>query len=165
MPVRQVDSFSKIRADFEHIVGDVVYATMTTVDPEGRPRARVLLPIWQVVDGQLVGWLATYRTPVKVAHLASNPHATLSYWSPAQNTAAVDTVASWISNQDVKDTVWKLYQQGSPPGVGYDPAAYWNGGPHDPMYQVLRLDPWRVQVLWGRDLAAGRPASQWGSPA
>jgi general stress protein 26 len=164
MPVRQVNSFSELQADFDQIVGDVVYATMTTVDPKGRPRALVLLPIWQVLDGQPVGWLATYRTPVKTAHLAGNPHATFSYWGPAQNTVAVDTVASWVSDQDVKDEVWKVYQQGSPRGVGYDPGAYWKGGPLDPEYEILRLDAWRVQVLWGRELAAGRPARQWRSP-
>jgi hypothetical protein len=45
-----------------------------------------------------------------------------------------------------------MYRQGTPRGVGDDPAAYWSG-PDDPDFHVLRLDPWRVQVLRARDVA------------
>ncbi|WP_326611508.1 hypothetical protein OG949_20120 [Streptomyces scopuliridis] len=61
---------------FFSYVRSITYATMITVDRENRPRARVLLPVWEVVDGHPVGWLAVHRTPVKTAHLASNPHTT-----------------------------------------------------------------------------------------
>lgn len=155
-------TFAEIERDFTGIIRDVVYATMTTVDSQGRPRARVLLPIWQVVDGRPVGWLATYKTPVKTAHLARNPHATFSYWSPAQNTVAVDTVAAWEDDPDVKREIWELYRRGSPSGVGYDPKGYWTS-PEDPKYHLLRMDPYRIHVLRGRELAAGIPARIWRS--
>ncbi|MEV2266707.1 pyridoxamine 5'-phosphate oxidase family protein [Nonomuraea africana] len=164
MAAHRVAAFSAIRQDFEDIVGDVVYATMTTVDAKGRPRSRVLLPIWEMTGDSPVGWLATFDTPVKRAHLAGNPHATFSYWSPAQNTVAVDTVARWETDEAVKKAVWELYRQGSPPGVGYDPQAYWRRGPEDPGYHLLRMDPWRIQVLRGRDLATGRPSRIWVAP-
>ena len=90
---RYVDSFDEVRKPFEAYIGDIVYATMTTVDRRGRPRARVLIPVWEVVDDRPLGWLATYRTPVKAARLAGNPHATFSYWTPRQNFVATDTVA------------------------------------------------------------------------
>ena len=67
----KVTSFGEIEEQFAAYIGDIVYATMTTVDAKGRPRARVLIPIWEVVDGRPIGWLATYRTPVKAAHLAA----------------------------------------------------------------------------------------------
>ncbi|KMS69570.1 hypothetical protein ACM01_34655 [Streptomyces viridochromogenes] len=42
--------------------------------------------------------------------------------------------------------------KGSPPGVGYDPVQYWRGGPEDPEYHVIRIEPWRIQLVRGSDL-------------
>ncbi|MFI0357283.1 pyridoxamine 5'-phosphate oxidase family protein [Actinomadura sp. 9N407] len=147
----KVQDFTEIRAAFESYVGSINYATMTTVDPKGRPRARVLIPVWEIEDGRPLGWLATYKTPVKAAHLAANPHTTFSYWNPRQNAVSVDTVAEWTDEPDIKRHVWDLYVKGSPPGAGYDPGSFWKG-PDDPKFQVLRLKPWRVQVIRGTDL-------------
>jgi general stress protein 26 len=146
-----VQTFSEIQDEFFRYMGDIVYATMTTVDAKGRPRARILIAVWEVVDGRPVGWLATFKTPVKTAHLARNPHATFSYWDRRQNAALADTVAAWVEDPKVKQRVWELYRRGSPPRVGYDPWKYWRG-PADPNFAVLRLDPWRVQVVRGADL-------------
>lgn len=143
--------FSAIRDSFEAYIGEIVYATMTTVDAKGRPRARVLIPVWEVVDDRPVGWLATYRTPVKAAHLANNPHTTFSYWSPRQNAVSIDTVAEWVEDIEVKRKVWSLYGKGSPRGAGYPLGNFWTS-PADPKLHVLRLDPWRVQVIRGTDL-------------
>lgn len=68
-----VDSFSEVKDEFLGYMGDIVYATMTTVEAKGRPRARILIAVWEVANGRPVGWLATFKTPVKVAHLAGNP--------------------------------------------------------------------------------------------
>ncbi|MDA0642383.1 pyridoxamine 5'-phosphate oxidase family protein [Nonomuraea ferruginea] len=147
----RVTSFGEIEQQFAAYVGDIVYATMTTVDAEGRPRACVLIPVWEVVDGRPIGWLATYKTPVKTAHLAGNPHATFSYWSPRQNAVSLDTVAEWADDPELTRRVWDLYRQGSPPGAGYELGDFWSG-PADPRLHVLRLVPWRVQVIRGTDL-------------
>lgn len=156
----RVHTFADIREDFDAIVGSVVYSTMTTVDARGRPRSRVLIPVWETDGENPTGWLGTHRTPVKAAHLANNPHATFSYWSPAQNTVAADVTAEWIDDPRTRKHVWNLYRHGSPPGAGYDPKGFWKG-PQDPEFQVLRLEPWRIQVLRGRDLVAGIPARIW----
>jgi len=145
-------SFAALERDFIEYITDIKYATMITVDRRGRPRARVLLPIWEVVEDRPVGWLAAYRTPVKVAHLADNPHTTFSYWNHRQNAVFVDAIAAWVPDAETKARVWELYRAGSPPGVGYDPSTYWRSGPADPEYDVLRIDPWRVQLRRGTDL-------------
>ena len=44
--------FEPLRADFLRITTEIVYCTVTTVDPKGRPRSRVMHPIFQVVDGR-----------------------------------------------------------------------------------------------------------------
>ncbi|MGK5551903.1 pyridoxamine 5'-phosphate oxidase family protein [Actinomadura kijaniata] len=149
----RVESFADLREQFEAYVGSIVYATMTTVDKKGRPRARVLIPVWEVVDGKPVGWLATYKTPVKAAHLANNPHTTFSYWTQRQNAVSVDTVARWVEDRETKRHVWELYRRTSPRGAGYDLGQFWKGI-DDPELHVLRLDPWRVQVIRGTDLAS-----------
>jgi general stress protein 26 len=143
--------FDRIREQFDAYVGDVVYATMTTVDRRGRPRARVLIPVWEEVDGRPLGWLATYPTPVKVAHLAANPHTTFSYWSPKQNQVAVDAVAAWVDDPATRRHVWDLYARTSPPGAGYDLGRFWRS-PDDPQLRVLRVQPYRIQVVRGSDL-------------
>ncbi len=129
-----VGTFSELQEEFFGYVGDIVYATMTTVDAKGRPRARILIAVWEVVEGRTLGWLATF-----------------SYWDQRQNAAFADTVAEWVEDPEVKQRVWELYRRGSPPRVGYDPGRYWQG-PEDPRFAVLRLDPWRVQVVRGADL-------------
>jgi general stress protein 26 len=151
---RRTESFAQIRDDVAEIIGTIVYATMTTVDRRGRPRSRVLIVVWELDGPRPVGWLATFKTPVKAAHLAHNPHVTTSYWSPRQDAVYLDSVATWVDDADIDQRVWQMYRQGSPPGAGYDPAAYWSG-PDDPAFHVLRLDPWRVQVLRARDVARG----------
>ncbi|MFI9554805.1 pyridoxamine 5'-phosphate oxidase family protein [Nonomuraea endophytica] len=143
--------FSEIQDAFEAYIGDIVYATMTTVDKQNRPRARVLIPIWEMVGGEPLGWLATYKTPVKAAHLANNPHTTFSYWTPRQNAVNVDTVAEWVTDVEAKRRVWDLYRKTSPRGAGYNLGNFWTG-PTDPKLHVLRLEPWRVQVIRGSDL-------------
>lgn len=111
-------SFAEIQAEFDAIVGATVYATMVTVDARNRPRTRVLIPIWESVDGRPLGWLATYRTPVKAAHLAGNPHTSFSYWKPGNNSVAIDAVARWVDDLDVRRRVWDLYRATSPGAPG-----------------------------------------------
>jgi general stress protein 26 len=145
-------SFADIQQQFDAYIGEIVYATMTTVDRKGRPRARVLIPVWETVDGQPLGWLATYKTPVKAAHLAGNPHTTFSYWTPKQNQVSLDTVAEWVDDPRTRRHVWELYRRTSPPGAGYDLGQFWRQGPDDPELHILRLRPWRIQVIRGTDL-------------
>lgn len=152
--------FSTISRDVSAIVSDIRYATMTTVDRLGRPRARVLIAVWEFDGTDPVGWLGTYPTPVKVTHLASNPHVTLSYWSPRQDVVALDCVARWADDDVTRSRVFSMYRNGSPAGVGYEPTQFWQG-PDDPQFRVLRLEPWRIQVLRGRELSAGVPPRTW----
>ncbi|MGN9844568.1 pyridoxamine 5'-phosphate oxidase family protein [Nonomuraea sp. H19] len=144
-------SFAEIESEFNAFVGATVYATMVTIDAKNRPRTRVLIPVWETVDGQPRGWLATYKTPVKAAHLAGNPHTSFSYWKPGNNSVAIEAVATWTEELDVKRHVWDLYRATSPRGAGYDLGNFWRS-PADHKLHVLRLDPWRIQVIRGMDL-------------
>ncbi|QFZ19590.1 pyridoxamine 5'-phosphate oxidase family protein [Saccharothrix syringae] len=146
-----VSDFGELEAEFNNYIGAINYATMVTVDARDRPRTRVLIPVWETVGGAPLGWLATYRTPVKAAHLAGNPHTSFSYWAPGNDSVAVDAVAEWDDAPPTKEHVWELYRRTSPPGAGYPLGSFWES-PSDPELHVLRLTPWRVQVIRGRDL-------------
>ncbi|WP_378735306.1 pyridoxamine 5'-phosphate oxidase family protein [Nocardia brasiliensis] len=147
----KVASFADIEGEFNTFVGRINYATMVTVDQRNRPRTRVLIPVWENVDGSPLGWLATYKTPIKAAHIAANPHVNFSYWAPGNHSVAVDATAEWVDAPEIRQRVWQLYGQTSPPGAGYDLGQFWHS-PQDPKLQILRLDPWRIQVIRGTDL-------------
>jgi uncharacterized pyridoxamine 5'-phosphate oxidase family protein len=67
------DSFGEIAEDFLAFTADIGYCTVTTVDEAGRPRSRVMHPVFEVVDGASRGWAVTDRSPAKTRHLAGNP--------------------------------------------------------------------------------------------
>ncbi|MGW5572255.1 pyridoxamine 5'-phosphate oxidase family protein [Nocardia thailandica] len=143
--------FTDIEDEFDTYVGRIVYATMVTIDSRHRPRTRVLIPVWENVNGHPHGWLATYRTRIKAAHLANNPHTSFSYWSRGNNSVAVDATAEWVDTPEIRRHVWDLYRVTSPPGAGYDLGNFWRS-PSDPALHILRLDPHRIQVIRGIDL-------------
>jgi len=148
-------AFADIEQDFLRFTADIVYCTVTTVDARGRPRSRVMHPIFEVVDGEPMGWAVTDRSPVKTRHLAANPHVACSYWSPAQNTVAVDCVATWVDDIAGKQHVWDLFRL-TPPPLGWgDLSAYQPGGITHPLFQPLQLRPWRIQVLRADQVARG----------
>lgn len=147
----RVHRFADLETEFNAYVGAINYATMVTVDSRNRPRTRVLIPVWEKVDGEPLGWLATYHTPVKAAHLARNPNTSFSYWKPGNNSVAVEAAARWDNELPTKKHVWDLYDRTSPRGAGYPLGNFWRS-PSDPKLHVLRLDPWRVQVIRGLDL-------------
>jgi hypothetical protein len=139
------EPFAPFEADFRAFTTDIIWCTATTVDAKNRPRSRILHPIWQVIDDRPVGWVVTSQTRVKTAHLARNPHMACSYWSPAQNTVTIDCVASWVDDA-TKPYVWDLFMT-TPPPLGYDLSGYGSDGLRNPLFNPLRLDAWRVQIL------------------
>ncbi|MFN3238014.1 MAG: pyridoxamine 5'-phosphate oxidase family protein, partial [Pseudomonadales bacterium] len=74
----EVDNFSVIAEEFDRRVKKIVWCTFTTIDRQGRPRSRMLHPIW---EGS-TGWIATGRHSFKAKHIAANPYVSLTYWDP-----------------------------------------------------------------------------------
>lgn len=140
------ETFAAIEADFVQFTSEIVWCTVTTVDGKGRPRSRILHPIWEVKDGRPIGWVVTDRSPVKARHLAANPYLACFYWSPDQNTVAIDCTGSWVEDAETRQHVWDLFTT-APPPRGYDQGAFGYGGPQNSRFTPLRLDPWRIQVM------------------
>jgi hypothetical protein len=139
----------------------VVWCALTTVDAAGRPRNRVVHPVWEVGDRGLRGWITTRRSPVKAAHLAANPHVGCAYVGADHDVAYLDCTATWASPVERRHA-WAVCRE-LPGPAGFDPAMIWPDGPDSPGAEALRLDPYRVQVGLAADLANGVAPRTWRS--
>jgi hypothetical protein len=141
----------------------IVWCTVATVDRRNRPRSRVLHPYWELDGDELVGWITTRPTPLKVAHLAHSPFVSCSYWDATQDVAVAECRAEWVADVAVKAHAWELFGAAAEP-LGHDPYAIWPDGPEDPDAGVLRLTPWRLRVAGMETLLGRSPALTWAAP-
>lgn len=137
--------FGELHDDFVRLTTEIGWCGVATVDGKDRPRTRMLKVTWEIADGRPVGWVSTRRTPVKTAHLARVPYVSCGYWTAAQDAVFADCQAIWIEEAADKEHVWEIVAQEAQ-RQGFDPHAIWPAGAADPAFEVLRLDPWRVQV-------------------
>jgi hypothetical protein len=133
----------------------IVWATVATVDPKGRPRGRILHPVWEYDGERLVGWVATAPTPRKRADLAASPFASVTYWDPTHDTCTAECRAELLVDLDTRRAVWERFST-APAPVGYDPRIVppWTS-PEVDAFAVLRLDPWRLRVMPGTVMLEG----------
>lgn len=153
--------FSEVAPAFVEMAHQIVWCTAATVDTQGRPRSRVLHPIWQWDGEQLVGWIATGPTPTKRAHLAHSPFISCNYWTPSQDTCVAECRASWAFDDATRKWLWKLFET-TPPPVGYDPSIIpqWEA-PTSDSFAALRLEPWRLRVFPGAALLGKAEPMVW----
>jgi len=144
-----MNPLDQVAPAFVDMAHRIVWASVATVDSHGRPRSRILHPIWQWDGERLTGWIATSPTPPKRAHLEANPHASVNYWEPTHDTCAAECRAALVFDLETRQMVWDLFRNGPPP-VGYDPAIVpaWTSPAAD-AFAVLRLEPWRLRVFPG----------------
>jgi general stress protein 26 len=150
------DSFATIADAFNERVSRIVWCTVTTVDGKGRPRSRILHPVWEGATG----FIATGRNSLKAKHIARNPYVSCSYWDQQHQQVYAECRASWDDTPAEKDRVWDLVKN-APPPVGYDPALFWPGGPQDASFGVLKLEPWRIELWSLQEMATGKPSQVW----
>jgi len=157
-------SFTEIAPLARRVADDIVWSTMTTIGPDGRPRGRVVHPLWRWTEGAdgPVGFLTSRPTPLRKRHLAAHPVGTLAYWSPAHDALFVDVDVAWMEG-DERRAVWDLATS-LPPPVGFDPAPMFPDGPDGDGFAPLRLTPRRIQVVLAERMAKGEPSYLWTSP-
>ncbi len=150
-----MEPLSKVAPAFVKMAHEIVWCTAATVDAMGRPRSRVLHPIWQWENDRLTGWIATGPTPIKRAHLEASPYLSCNYWAPTQDTCVAECRAEWVFDDERRKMVWDLFANGPAP-VGYDPAMIpgWENAA-SPTFAALKLDPWRLRVMPGTALMDG----------
>lgn len=137
----EIENFSVIEQEFHERVRKIVWCSMATVDRKGRPRQRIMHPIW---EGQR-GWVLTRRQSHKAKHLAATPYVSLSYWDPDHKLIYADCKAEWHDDQAEKTRIWELYKD-TPEPLGYDPAMIWPNGPEDADVGLLAFTPWRITL-------------------
>jgi general stress protein 26 len=152
-----MDSLEQTAPAFVEMAHRIVWATVATVDEQGRPRSRVLHPLWQWDGSSLVGWIATGPTPTKRSNLEHSPFVSVGYWSSDHDTCTAECGATLIDDDDTRVWLWDAFKD-APAPVGYDPAIIppWADGPTSDAFAALRLDPWRLRVMPGTMMTAGQ---------
>ncbi|MFC0624300.1 pyridoxamine 5'-phosphate oxidase family protein [Kribbella deserti] len=151
----------EIAEEFIAVAHRIVWCTVATTDTKGRPRARVLHPLWEYDEtAGLAGWIVTRPTPVKVAHLARTPFATCSYWDPAQDVAIADCDAMWVADGPSRARIWAAYRD-APAPLGYDFWSVFPAGPDSDEVGLLRLAPYRLRITGIETLTGQRPPTSW----
>ena len=145
-----MDEWSLVSAAFVDMAHRIVWATVATVDPLGRPRSRILHPLWTLDGPTLYGWVATLPTGPKRRHLEHSPFVSVTYWSANHDTCTADCHAEWIHDDACPTEVWERLKA-APAPVGYDPAIVpaWAEGPTSLSFAALKLVPWRLRVMPG----------------
>ena len=144
-----MNDLTEVAPAFVEMAERIVWASASTVDAQGRPRTRILHPIWQWDGKQLVGWIGTSPTPVKRAHLAAHPYMSLNYWSPSHDTCVAECRAALAFDDETRTAVWNLFLN-TPEPVGYNPRIIpaWES-PTCEAFVAVRVDPWRLRVFPG----------------
>lgn len=146
----RVTSFDEIREEFDKRWRRIVWCNVATVDARGRPRSRMLHPIWEGA----IGWILTGRHSTKEKHIARNPHVSVCYWDPEQQQIYAECTAAWEDGAAEKQRLWNLFKE-TPQPIGYDPALFWPGGVAEPGFGVLKLTPWRVEICGLQEMMTG----------
>ena len=147
-----MSTLKQIAPAFVKMAHQIVWCSVATVDSDGRPRSRVLHPLWQWDGRELTGLIMTGPTPTKRAHLKASPYVSCNYWTPSQDTCIAECRATWALDDDTRKRVWRQFKE-APAPVGYDAAMIpgWDG-PTSPSFAVLVLEPWRLRVFPGTAL-------------
>ena len=136
----EVASFSELAQEFLARITPSPWCSVATVDRWGRPRSRILHPVW---EGD-VGWIGTRPQSHKARHLAGVPYVSLAYTSDVAKPVYVDCAVRWIDEAAETRRVWDVIAA-APSPMGYDPAPIF-GHAGDPGFGLLELTPWRVEV-------------------
>lgn len=139
-------AFAAVEPEFKARVDTMVWCNGATIDARGRPRSRILHPLW---EGALA-WITTDPRSLKSQHLSQNPYVSLAYVSDVAKPAYADCLAEWIDDPATRRHVWELCLW-TPPPMGFDPAPIYGTpempGEGQPRFGVLRLTPYRIQLV------------------
>jgi general stress protein 26 len=112
-----------------------IWAALATADGDA-PRVRMVHPTW---EGETL-WLATGTDSPKHRQLARNAAVDLQYQvaPPDFVHVCVRGRATVVTDPAEKKRVWDV--------IDYDLGQFWSGGPTDPTYTLVRIDPDRVEL-------------------
>jgi hypothetical protein len=136
----RVVNFAEIEPEFIERAHRMVWCDLATVGPDGRPRTRVVHPVWR--EG--VGYVTSLRTGPKADDIERNPYVSLAYIGDPLKPAYAECRADWIDDPAERRQLWDWIAT-IPEPLGYDTARM--GGDDDyPGNTIMRLRPWRIRV-------------------
>lgn len=153
MDSEPVTDFAAVADEVERRITTTVWCTMATTDGTGRPRTRIVHPVWEIDDHGAVGWLGTRTGTPKLGHLERTPWVSLLYWDPRHEQVTVDARAQVQTDDGTRRRVWDLMSSFAEP-YGFDPAPMWPDGATGAGFTVVRLDPVRICLF-------GNPVRRW----
>ena len=139
-PVEKLPNLDDLLGQFVERAHRMVWADLTTLDRLGRPRSRVVHPIW---DGP-VGWIGTRAGTPKVRQIQRNPHVSLAYVADIATPVYADCLATWVGDPAECQQVWELFKN-APEPLGYDPDTVFQGR-DTAAFGMIRLVPYRLEV-------------------
>jgi len=157
MDTEHVTGFATVAEEVERRITSTIWCTLATTDPKGRPRTRIVHPIWERTSDGVVGWLGTRTGTPKIGHVEQTPWASLLYWDPRHQQVTIDAEVSVHVDDDARRRVWDLLSE-PPEPYGFDPAPMWPDGATGEGFTVLRFDPVRITLF-------GQPPQVWRRPA
>ena len=146
----RVSSFAEIELEFIERAHRMVWCDMATVGHDGRPRTRIVHPVW---EGN-AAWITSFRVGPKAEDIDRNPYVSLAYVSDPLKPAYAECVASWMDDRDERIAVWERIAA-IPEPLGYNAQTMF--GSYDvPNLTMLRLEPWRIRLPVAGDASARR---------
>jgi hypothetical protein len=144
---------------FRSIAHETVWATVASVDARGRPRSRVVHPVWTDDEDGLRGWIGIRPTSLLRRHVQHTGFASVSYWSPSHDVAVAECRARSVDDDAGRLQAWAALAS-APEPAGYDPATIWPG-PLDDGFAAISLEPWLLRWIRAADLAGGERHQLW----
>jgi Pyridoxamine 5'-phosphate oxidase len=153
--VAWMQPLAEVGPAFIEMAHRIVWCTVATTGADGRPRTRVLHPIWEWDGSSLTGWIATSPLSPKAGDLAAVPAVSLTYWAPDHDTCTAKCDAEFCAGAAERRSGWQRFANGPAP-VGYDPAIVpgWTS-PDADAFGILRLTPHRLRVMDGSLMTRG----------
>ena len=106
--VRTMDPLAEVAPVFVGMAHRIVWCTVATTGGDGRPRTRVLHPIWEWDGTTLTGWIATSPKSPKASEIADVPAVSLTYWSANHDTCSADCDAVFESAHSARNRLEPL---------------------------------------------------------
>ena len=122
-------------ADVEAAAKKAIWCALATV-AGNEPRVRMVHPTW---EGDVL-WIATGPETAKAREIKANGAVDIQFQVAPDDFVhlMVRGHCSVLTDQASKDRIWDV--------MDYDLAQFWPGGPTDPGYCVLKVEPSRVEL-------------------